>query len=61
MRACKKNKQRGSTMVEYTIGVIMLTGVMFMPVSNGKNTVELMYDAFKENYSGYAWAMSIPT
>tara|TARA_R110001592_G_C13189889_1_gene752292 strand:+ start:4460 stop:4633 length:174 start_codon:yes stop_codon:yes gene_type:complete len=56
-----KKKQKGSSMLEYSIAVIVITGLMFIPVKNGKSTVDLLYEAFKDNYASYAWAMSIPT
>lgn len=56
-----KVKQKGSTLVEYSIAVIVITGLMFSPVKGGKSTVELLYEAFKDNYASYAWGMSIPT
>ena len=56
-----KQRQKGSSMVEYSIAVIVLTGLMFLPVKNGKSPVDLLYEAFKDNYASYAWAMSIPT
>tara|TARA_R110002072_G_scaffold172728_5_gene327113 strand:- start:58653 stop:58838 length:186 start_codon:yes stop_codon:yes gene_type:complete len=56
-----KVKQKGSSLVEYAVAVIVITGLMFLPVKGGKSTVELLYDGFKDSYAGYVWGMSIPT
>lgn len=61
MKVRQKVRQKGSVMVEYSVAVIVLTSLMFMPVKNGQSTVDLLYEAFKDSYASYAWAMSIPT
>ena len=58
--------QKGAAMVEYTIVAMIMVAILFAPVPRSlggdgvRSTVEMLTDSFKENYSGYAWGMSVP-
>jgi len=59
-------KQKGAAMVEYTVVAMIMVAILFTPVPRSlggdgvRSTVEMLTDSFKENYSGYAWGMSVP-
>jgi len=58
--------QKGAAMVEYTIVAMTMVAIMFTPIPRSlggdgvRSAVEMLSDSFKENYSGYAWGMSVP-
>ncbi|MCG8668336.1 MAG: hypothetical protein MI867_02900 [Pseudomonadales bacterium] len=52
--------QKGASTVEYVVVSLMVVGVMFSPVFNGRSAIDLLVAAIKLNYSGYAWGMSVP-
>jgi hypothetical protein len=49
---------KGFATVEYLVVVSALLLAILTPVSDGKNTVELLVDAFKNLYAGWAYVMS---
>jgi hypothetical protein len=58
-----KRKQKGISMAEYTISVLVITAALLIPVPNsgGRNAVEMLMDSLKDNHEGYIWSMSLPT
>jgi len=62
----KVKKQKGAAIVEYTIASLFMGIILFAPVparlggDNVRSTVQMVTDAVKENYAGYAWGMSVP-
>lgn len=55
-------KQQGASMVEYLVASLAIfAGIALIPVDRTGNTaIELLVNAIKLNYSGYAWGMSVP-
>lgn len=51
---------RGSSMTEYLVVSMVVVAALLLPYVNGQSPVELLVEAIKTNYSGYAWGMSIP-
>lgn len=56
----KMRKVRGAAMIEYVVGVaVLMLAILFIPYE-GQSIAGLLYDAFKRNYSGFLYAISIP-
>ncbi len=60
-------KQSGSATVEYVVIAllfVMVVGFLPVPVDAGgdgeRSATEMLVDAIKRNYNGYAWAMAMP-
>lgn len=49
---------KGFATVEYLVIVSALLLAILTPVSDGKNTVELLVEAFKNLYAGWVYIMS---
>lgn len=58
-----KRKQKGMSLIEYTIGVFfILYFAFFFPVSgDGRSAIQMIMDGIKDNHEGYIWSMSLPT
>lgn len=57
----KYKKQKGAALVEYSVGVAFIVIALLLPIPpENKNAVELLVEAFQENYSGYSYGMSMP-
>lgn len=61
------NRQSGSATVEYVVIVllfVMVVGFIPVPTDMGgdgeRSATEMLVDAIKRNYDGYAWAMAMP-
>lgn len=54
--------QRGAVAAEYLIGLIFLVIVLLVPMPNseGKNILQLLTDAIKQEHTGYINATSLP-
>ena len=46
--------------VEYLLGVVMLTGILFTPVNNGNSLSRILINAVKAEHSAYIYAASMP-
>lgn len=61
-----KNKQKGATLMEYIIGVLMFAFFIGFapvppPIGDGqRSAVDMLVDSLKTNYEGYDWANSVP-
>lgn len=51
-------KSRGFASIEYLVVASALLLAILTPVSDGKNTVELLVEAFKDLYAGWVYVMS---
>jgi len=51
-------KIHGMAASEYLVVLLMLSLTFFVPVSNGKTSIELLMDALKMVYSGWTYVMS---
>jgi len=54
--------QNGSVIVEYLVGLIFLVIVLLVPVpgGDGKNILQLVSDAIKQEHTGYINASGLP-
>lgn len=46
--------------VEYMLGVVILTGILFTPVDNGNSLSRILINAVKAEHSAYIYAASMP-
>ena len=53
-------KCKGATAVEYVFGLGLIVIVLLVPIQNGKNTLELLSDAVKQEHTAYVNAAALP-
>ena len=53
-------RQKGAAIAEYTLGVAVLMLAIFFIPYNGQNLAEMLFEALKNNYSSFLYALSIP-
>jgi len=51
---------KGIATVEYIVITLMLVLALLMPITGGKNSIELLMDALKSLYAGWIYIMSTP-
>ena len=51
------NKQHGQSTVEYVIVVVF--GILVLTTGPGRDAIEMVMDAMKDNYRGYSYAVSL--
>jgi len=54
--------QSGSVIVEYLVGLIFLVLVLLVPVpgNDGRNILQIVSDAIKQEHTGYVNASGLP-
>ena len=55
-------KQNGAVIVEYLVGLIFLVLVLLVPVpgNDGRNILQIVSDAIKQEHTGYINASGLP-
>lgn len=53
-------KQKGAAIAEYLLGVaVLMLAIFFIPYED-RNVAEMLYDALKNSYSSFLYALSVP-
>ncbi len=62
MKTTSKNTNKGAVAVEYLIGLIFIVIILLIPIpsKDGKNALQLLADAIKQEHSSYIKAQSLP-
>lgn len=62
-----RRRQRGQSLLEYTLACAALAIVLFVPVAGdagdpgaGKSTIQIVLDAFQLAYQNISYAISLP-
>ncbi len=65
---CRNKHQRGQAVTEYAVVSAALAFILFFPIKNdvtspdkAKTTVEIVLDGFKNAYSNFSYAISLPS
>lgn len=53
-------KQKGAAIAEYVLGVaVLMLAIFFVPYGE-QNVAEMLYEALKNSYSSFLYALSVP-